>query len=55
MSRCPYCNTSYGEILQTGFVGCDRCYEMPEMKEAIKKMYGNKKHKGKSARNNGNI
>ena len=57
MSKCPYCNTSYNEILQTGFVGCDKCYsEISELKEAVKKMYGNKTHKGKSARvNNGNI
>ena len=57
MSKCPYCNTSYNEILQTGFVGCDKCYsEIAELKEAVKKMYGNKTHKGKSARvNNGNI
>ncbi len=56
MSRCPYCNTTYNEILQTGFVGCSHCYkEIPELKLAIKKMYGEKKHKGKKVGGNGNI
>lgn len=48
MNKCPYCDTTYNEILQTGFVGCARCYqEIEPLKEAIKKMYPNKKHKGK--------
>lgn len=54
MSKCPYCNTSYNEIMQTGFVGCSRCYqEIEELKEVIKNLYGDKKHKGKVK--NGNI
>lgn len=56
MSKCPYCNTSYNEILQTGFVGCQHCYqEIEELKETLKKMYGDKKHKGKRVKANGNI
>ena len=56
MHRCPYCNTSYNEILQTGFVGCKNCYyEIPELAEALKTMYGDKKHKGKKVKNSGNI
>ncbi len=56
MSKCPYCNTTYNEILQTGFVGCSHCYqEIPELKLAVKKMYGDKKHKGKKVGGNGNI
>ena len=48
MNKCPYCDTTYNEILQTGFVGCARCYqEIEPLKEAIKKMYPNKKHNGK--------
>ncbi len=48
MNKCPYCNTSYNEILQTGFVGCSRCYEeIEELKLAVKSMYGGKTHKGK--------
>lgn len=57
MSKCPYCNTSYNEILQTGFVGCSRCYqEIEELKNAVKKIYSDKKHRGKRAvKDNGNI
>ena len=50
MKICPYCNTSYNEIMQTGFVGCSHCYqEIEELKNAIEKMYAGKKHKGKKA------
>ena len=56
MSKCPYCNTSYNEILQTGFVGCAHCYhEIDQLKETIKKMYGGKTHKGKKVSGNGNF
>ncbi len=56
MNRCPYCNTSYNEILQTGFVGCCHCYsEIPQLQEAIKKMYGDKKHRGKRVKSDGGI
>jgi len=38
------------EICQSGFVGCSHCYqEIEELKNAIEKMYGGKKHKGKKA------
>lgn len=48
MNRCPYCHSSYGEILQTGFVGCQRCYEeIDGLKEALNELYGDKKHKGR--------
>ena len=48
MKICPYCNTTYNEIMQTGFVGCSRCYlEIADLKEAVAKMYNGKKHKGK--------
>ncbi|MBO5022619.1 MAG: hypothetical protein J6C53_04020 [Clostridia bacterium] len=52
MKVCPYCNTTYNEILQTGFVGCSRCYqEIEELKIAIEKMYCGKTHKGKKGKN----
>ena len=48
MNKCPYCQSSYSEILQTGFVGCQRCYEEIEsLKEALKNLYGDKTHKGR--------
>ncbi len=50
MKICPYCNTTYNEILQTGFVGCSRCYsEIEELKASVNQMFGGKKHKGKKA------
>ncbi len=53
MNKCPYCQTSYNEILQTGFVGCQHCYfEIDGLKEALKKLYENRTHKGKSAGKN---
>lgn len=57
MNKCQYCNTSYNEILQTGFVGCEKCYqEIDALKETLENMYGDKKHKGKKAvGENGNI
>ncbi len=45
MTRCPKCNTSVDEILESGFVGCEKCYEIPEIRDAVKKMYKGKKHK----------
>ena len=47
MERCPKCGTTANEILETGFVGCEKCYEMPSIKKAVDKMYGRKKHKAK--------
>ena len=42
---CPKCHTSVEEILETGFVGCEKCYELPEIKQAVDRMYKGKKHK----------
>ena len=42
---CPKCGTSVDEILETGFVGCEKCYELPKIKMAVDKMFGGKKHK----------
>lgn len=43
--QCNYCKTSLNEIFETGFVGCEKCYEMEEVKLLVEKIYGNKKHK----------
>lgn len=49
LNKCPYCNTSINEIKQTGFVGCARCYqEIDELKDLVHKLYGDKKHRGKT-------
>ena len=42
---CPNCGTSVEEILETGFVGCEKCYELPQIKSAIDKMFGGRRHK----------
>ena len=55
MNKCPYCNTSYTEILQTGFVGCSHCYEeILQLKIAVSSMHEGKKYKGRKAKN-GNV
>ncbi len=45
MEVCPKCHTSADEILETGFVGCEKCYDLPSIKEVVDKMYGGKRHK----------
>ena len=47
--KCSFCNTTYKEILESGFVGCDKCYyEIEPLRNAIDKLYGGKTHKGRS-------
>lgn len=46
MNECPKCHTSVEEILETGFVGCEKCYEIPAIKEAVDAIFGGKRHKG---------
>lgn len=51
MSRCSYCNTTYKEVLQTGFVGCEHCYEeMKNLRVVVKNLYGGKTHKGRGVK-----
>lgn len=45
MQECPKCHTSVEEIMQTGFVGCEKCYEIPQVRDAINKLFSGKKHK----------
>ena len=45
LNRCQKCNTSVQEIMETGFVGCEKCYDLPEVKSAVEKMFKGKKHK----------
>ena len=43
MNKCPNCNTTYREILQTGFVGCEECYKhIDELAKAVKELYDGK-------------
>ena len=50
MDKCPFCGTSYKEIMQTGFVGCENCYyTIDGLKNAVASLYDGKKYKGKKA------
>ena len=42
---CPKCKTPAQEILETGFVGCEKCYELPTIKAAVDKLFNGKRHK----------
>ncbi len=57
MNQCSKCGTSYKEIMQTGFVGCQNCYqEIDELKNQLAVLYAGKKHKGKrKGDKNGNL
>lgn len=47
--RCPDCGILFSDILKTGRVGCDKCYETfaKRLMPAVNRMHGNKKHAGK--------
>lgn len=45
MEKCAKCGTTAEEILQTGFVGCEKCYDLPTIKKAVQNLYGGKRHK----------
>lgn len=45
LEKCPHCGTSVDEILSTGFVGCEQCYKLPTIEQAVRKMFGGKTHK----------
>lgn len=50
MDKCRYCGTSYKEIMQTGFVGCENCYKTIDgLQAAVANLYGGKKYRGKKA------
>ena len=44
---CPKCHTSVQEIMETGFVGCEQCYKMPEISAVVDRMFDGKRHKEK--------
>jgi len=44
-NRCSKCGTSVQEIMETGFVGCEKCYDLPEVRGAVEKIFKGKKHK----------
>lgn len=48
-TRCPVCSSTYGDIKNTGKVGCAACYEifLQELLPSIKGIHGNTQHCGK--------
>lgn len=48
-TRCPVCGSTYGDIKNTGKVGCSSCYEifLSELLPSIKGIHGNTRHCGK--------
>ena len=46
--RCE-CGTRLDEIIRSGFVGCEKCYETfkEELMRSVKKMHGATKHRGR--------
>lgn len=49
--KCEYCNTSFNEILDNGFAGCEHCYQqMPALRNLINSMFKGKKHNGRKPR-----
>lgn len=54
--KCNYCGTSYEDIVESGFVGCDKCYqEIEPLRHAIEKMYRGKTHTGRKGRYYGKL
>lgn len=52
-TRCPVCASTYGDITNTGKVGCAHCYEvfLDELMPSIKRIHGNTLHAGKRPQN----
>ncbi len=48
-TRCPVCGSTYGDIKNTGKVGCAACYNifLQELLPSIKSIHGNTQHCGK--------
>lgn len=48
-TRCDVCGSTYGDITNTGKVGCAHCYELflPQILPSLKRIHGNTNHCGK--------
>lgn len=50
MEVCENCGTSYNEIVESGFVGCEKCYRnIRNLQVTIDRMYEGRKHRGRTA------
>lgn len=49
-TRCPLCSSTFGDIQNTGKVGCAKCYEIFEsqLMHSIKRIHSNTAHCGKT-------
>ena len=50
VQRCPHCGTSFGEITQSGRIGCAECYQTfrARLLPVIQRIHGSARHVGKS-------
>ncbi len=50
IDRCTYCGSTFNDIVNSGRVGCDHCYEKFEsrLEPSIERLHGRTKHIGKS-------
>lgn len=50
VKRCPGCGASFGEISQSGQIGCAQCYETfrAQVLPVIQRIHGSARHRGKS-------
>ncbi len=48
-TRCPVCGSTYGDITNTGKVGCAKCYEvfLNDLMPSVRRIHGNTTHCGK--------
>lgn len=48
-TRCPVCSSTFGDIKNTGKVGCATCYDIfrQELLPSVKSIHGNTQHCGK--------
>ncbi len=45
---CVFCGLSFEEILASGQVGCEKCYEISDLRKKIGQIYAGKKHKNRA-------
>ncbi len=50
-TRCPFCGSTYNDIVKNGIVGCSQCYDTfrDELVPTIRRIHGNTTHCGKKS------
>ena len=56
-TRCDVCGATYGDISNTGKVGCAHCYELflPQILPSLRRIHGNTTHCGKRPDTTGEV